>query len=50
MAERVPDDPDAGDRIVRLDDGDMHVVQDGQRDALCLVPASNCCPGWDTPR
>ena len=29
MAEPMPGDPDAGDRLVRLDDGDMHVVQDG---------------------
>ena len=29
MAEHMPGDPDAGDRLVRLDDGDMHVVQDG---------------------
>ena len=29
MAQHVPGDPDGHVRIVRLDDGDMHVVQDG---------------------
>ena len=31
MAEHMPGDPDADDRFVRLDDGDMHVVEDGSR-------------------
>jgi hypothetical protein len=33
MAERTPGDLDASDRIMRLDDGDMDVVQDGERGA-----------------
>jgi hypothetical protein len=36
-AAHMPGDPDAGDRFVRLDDGDMHVVEDGKPGA----PA--CC-------
>src|SRR5260370_692149 len=30
MAEHMPGDPDADGRFVRLDDGDMHVVEDGR--------------------
>ena len=37
MAEHMPGDPDAGDRFVRLDDGDMHVVEDGRPDAPALL-------------
>ena len=29
MAEHMPGDPGADDRLVRLDDGVMHVVEDG---------------------
>jgi pimeloyl-ACP methyl ester carboxylesterase len=41
MAEHMPGDPDAGDRLVRLDDGDMHVVQDGQPGAPALLLIQN---------
>ena len=37
MAEHMPGDPDAGDRFVRLDDGDMHVVEDGRPGAPALL-------------
>ena len=30
MAEHTPGDPVAGSRFVRLDDGDLHVVEDGK--------------------
>src|SRR6184192_337690 len=48
MAERMPDGPDAGDRIVRLDDGDMHVVEDGQRDApaVLLIHGTGASTVW----
>ncbi len=50
MAEHMPGDPDAGDRFVRLDDGDMHVVEDGPPGAPALLlihgaAASTVC--WD---
>jgi pimeloyl-ACP methyl ester carboxylesterase len=50
MTEHMSGDPDADDRFVRLDDGDMHVVQDGTpgAPALLLIPgaaASTAC--WD---
>jgi pimeloyl-ACP methyl ester carboxylesterase len=41
MAEHMPGDPDAGDRLVRLDDGDMHVVQDGKPGAPALLLIQN---------
>jgi pimeloyl-ACP methyl ester carboxylesterase len=37
MAEHLPGDPDAGDRFVRLDDGDMHVVENGRPGAPTLL-------------
>ncbi len=50
MAEHMPGDPDADDRFVRLDDGDMHVVEDGKPGAPALLlihgsAASLVC--WD---
>ena len=36
MGEHLPRDPDAGDRFVRLDDGDMHVVENGKPGAPAL--------------
>src|SRR5580693_174986 len=41
MSEHTPGDPDADDRFVRLDDGDMHVVQDGQPGAPALLLVQN---------
>lgn len=37
MAEHISGDPDAEDRFVRLDDGDMHVAADGKPDAPALL-------------
>ena len=37
MAERMSGDPGAEDRFVRLDDGDMHLVQDGTPDAAAVL-------------
>ncbi len=37
MAKHLPGDPDAGDRFVRLDDGDMHVVENGRPGAPTLL-------------
>jgi pimeloyl-ACP methyl ester carboxylesterase len=50
MAEHVPGDADADGRFVRLDDGDMHVVEDGKPGAPALLlihgsAASTVC--WD---
>ena len=41
MSEHTPGDPDADDRFVRLDDSDMHVVQDGQPGAPALLLVQN---------
>src|SRR5579875_2373881 len=41
MAEHVPGDPSVEGRFVRLDDGDMHVVEDGDREAPALLLLSN---------
>ncbi|HEX9357849.1 MAG TPA: hypothetical protein VF933_29035, partial [Streptosporangiaceae bacterium] len=45
MAEHTSGDPDAEDRFVRLDDGDMHVVQDGKPGvpALLLIHGTPIC-------
>ena len=37
MAEHMLGDPGVGDRLVRLDDGVMHVVEDGQADAPAVL-------------
>jgi pimeloyl-ACP methyl ester carboxylesterase len=37
----MADDLGAGDRLVRLDDGEMHVVQDGEPDARALLLLQN---------
>ena len=37
MAEHMPSDPGAGERLVRLDDGVMHVVEDGQPGAPAML-------------
>jgi pimeloyl-ACP methyl ester carboxylesterase len=41
MTEHMPGDPGADGRFVRLDDDDMHVVQDGKPDAPALLLLSN---------
>ena len=50
MAEHVPGDPDTGEVFVRLDDGDMHVVQDGKPGAPALLLIQNAAAPlacWD---
>jgi len=50
MTEHMPGDPGAGGRFVRLDDGDMHVVEDGNPDAPALLLLSNAAAPtaiWD---
>ena len=51
MAEHMPGDPDAGDRFVRLDDGDMHVVEDGRPGApgLLLIHGTAASAAWWDP-
>ena len=51
MPEQMPGDPDAGDRFVRLDDGDMHVVQDGEpgAPALLLIHGTAASTAWWDP-
>jgi pimeloyl-ACP methyl ester carboxylesterase len=48
MAEHMPGDPDADDRFVRLDDGDMHVVEDGRPGApgLLLIHGTAASTAW----
>jgi pimeloyl-ACP methyl ester carboxylesterase len=41
VAKRMSGDPDAEDRFVRLDDGDMHVAEDGRPDAPALLLLTN---------
>jgi pimeloyl-ACP methyl ester carboxylesterase len=50
MTEHIPGDPIAVDRFVRLDDGDLHVVENGKPGAPALLlihgsAASLAC--WD---
>src|SRR5260370_30494129 len=51
MAERMPGDPDAGGRFVRLDDGDMHVVEDGRPGgpAVLLIHGTAASAAWWDP-
>jgi pimeloyl-ACP methyl ester carboxylesterase len=51
MAEHMPGDPDAGGRFVRLDDGDMHVVEDGRpgAPALLLIHGLGASTAWWDP-
>jgi pimeloyl-ACP methyl ester carboxylesterase len=51
MAEHMPGDPDADDRFVRLDDGDMHVVEDGRPGApgLLLIHGTAASTAWWDP-
>ena len=48
MAEHMPGDPDADDRFVRLDDGDMHVVEDGRpgAPAVLLIHGTAASASW----
>ena len=41
MTEHMPGDPGAGGRFVRLEDGDMHVVENGKADAPALFLLTN---------
>ncbi len=50
MAEHMPGGPDAGDRFVRLDDGDMHIAEDGKPGAPALLLIQNAAAplaSWD---
>jgi pimeloyl-ACP methyl ester carboxylesterase len=51
MAERIPGDVDAEDRFVRLDDGDMHVVEDGRpgAPAVLLIHGTAASATWWDP-
>jgi len=51
MAEHMPGDPDADDRFVRLDDSDMHVVEDGRPGApgLLLIHGTAASTAWWDP-
>jgi pimeloyl-ACP methyl ester carboxylesterase len=51
MAEHTPGDPGAEDRFVRLDDGDMHVVEDGRpgAPALLLIHGTVGSTAWWDP-
>ena len=51
MAEHMPGDPDADDRFVRLDDGDMHVVEDGRpgAPAVLLIHGLAASTAWWDP-
>jgi pimeloyl-ACP methyl ester carboxylesterase len=50
MAKHTSGDPNADDRFGRLDDGDMHVVENGKPDAPALLLLSNAAAPtaiWD---
>ena len=51
MAEHLPGGPGINDRFVRLDDGDMHVVQDGPPGgpALLLIHGTGASTAWWDP-
>jgi pimeloyl-ACP methyl ester carboxylesterase len=51
MAQHTSGDPDAHDRVVRLDDGDMHVVDDGKpgAPALLLIHGTGASTAWWDP-
>ena len=48
MAEHVANGGDAGGRFVRLDDGDMHVVEDGRPGALAALLIHGTRPAWSS--
>ena len=51
MARYMSGDPEAHDGFVRLDDGDMHVVEDGPPDALAvlLIHGTGASTAWWDP-
>jgi pimeloyl-ACP methyl ester carboxylesterase len=51
MAVHMPGDPYAGGRFVRLDDGDMHVVEDGRPGgpAVLLIHGTAASAAWWAP-
>jgi pimeloyl-ACP methyl ester carboxylesterase len=51
MTEHLSGDPDADDQFVRLDDGDMHVVQDGEPSApaVLLIHGTAASTAWWDP-
>jgi pimeloyl-ACP methyl ester carboxylesterase len=51
MAEHMSGDPDAHDGFVRLDDGDMHVMQDGTpgAPAVLLIHGTGASTAWWAP-
>src|SRR5512132_2516482 len=51
MAEHMPGDSNADERFVRLDDGDMHVVEDGKpgAPALLLIHGLAASTAWWDP-
>jgi len=51
MAEHMPRDPGARDHLVRLDDGDMHVVEDGKpgAPAVLLIHGTAASTTWWDP-
>src|SRR5260370_28507067 len=51
MEEHMPGDPGADGRFVRLDDGDMHVVEDGEpgAPAVLLIHGLAASTAWWDP-
>lgn len=51
MKEHMPGDPDADDRFVQLDEGEMHVVLDGPAGApaLVLIHGTGASAAWWDP-
>ena len=51
MAEHGPGRPDGDGRFVRLDDGDLYVVEDGPPDApaVLLIHGTGACTAWWDP-
>jgi len=51
MAEHLPGDPVAGSRFVRLDDGDLHVAEDGRpgAPAALLIHGTAGSAPWQDP-
>jgi pimeloyl-ACP methyl ester carboxylesterase len=51
MADRISGDSDTGDRFVRLDDGDMHVVEEGKphAPAVLLIHGTGASTDWWDP-
>jgi pimeloyl-ACP methyl ester carboxylesterase len=51
MGQHMSGDPDAEDRLVRLDDGDIHVIEDGMpgAPALLLIHGLGASTAWWDP-